>query len=67
MQHNINPPLLVLADLIEQATNYIISESYSESAIKGHIRIWRHLQEFGLVAVLQSRHHPFQQILIVDN
>ena len=46
MQHNINPPLLVLADLIEQATNYIISESYSESAIKGHIRIWRHLQEF---------------------
>ncbi|HEY5585203.1 MAG TPA: hypothetical protein VIK78_12035 [Ruminiclostridium sp.] len=43
MQHNVNPSLFALADLIEQATNYIISERYSESAIKGNIRIWRHL------------------------
>lgn len=46
MQHNINLPLPLLTDLIEQATNYIISQSYSNSAVKQHIRIWRHLQEF---------------------
>lgn len=46
MQHNINPSLPVLTDLIDQATNYIISQNYSKSAIKQHIGIWRHLQKF---------------------
>ena len=46
MQHNIKPLLQTLTELIEQATQYIFFQGYSESAIKQHIRIWRKLQEF---------------------
>ena len=46
MQHKIKPPLPTLRELIKQATKYIVSQGYSESAIKQHIRIWKRLQEF---------------------
>ena len=46
MHPNINPSQPKLTDLIEQATNYIISQNYSESAIKMHVRLWNRLQEF---------------------
>ena len=46
MHPNIKPSQPKLTDLIEQATKYIISQNYSESAIKLHIRLWKRLQEF---------------------
>lgn len=46
MSNNINPPLFTLTELIEQATEYIVSKGYSESAILQHAGIWRRFQEF---------------------
>jgi hypothetical protein len=46
MQNDINSSLPMLADLIEQATNYIISQKYSKPAIWHHTSVWRRLQAF---------------------
>jgi integrase/recombinase XerD len=46
MQNDINSSLPMLADLIEQATNYIISQKYSKSATRHHTSVWRGLQVF---------------------
>lgn len=46
MQHDINSSHPMLADLIEQATAYIISHKYSKSAIRHYTSVWRRLQAF---------------------
>ncbi|MHB8131913.1 MAG: tyrosine-type recombinase/integrase [Mobilitalea sp.] len=46
MQNDINSSFPVLADLIEQATDYVITQKYSKSAIRQHTSIWRRLQAF---------------------
>ncbi len=46
MSNNIKPPLLTLTELIEQATEYIVSQGYSESAFLQHIGIWHRFREF---------------------
>ena len=46
MQNDINSLFPVLVDLIEQATDYIITQKYSNSAIQQHTSIWRKLQTF---------------------
>lgn len=46
MKHNIKPQFPKLTELIKQTTGYIVSQGYSESAIKQHIGVWKRLQEF---------------------
>lgn len=46
MQNNISSSLPVLADLIVQAIDYIITQKYSKSAIRQHTSICRKLQAF---------------------
>jgi integrase len=47
--NNIKLKIPKLTELIKQSTEYIISQGYSESAIKQHIRVWQKLQEFALL------------------
>ena len=46
MQSNIKSSFPKLTELIEQATSYLVSQGYSQSAVKQYVSIWKKLQEF---------------------
>lgn len=46
MQCNTKSSFPKISELIEQASTYLVTQGYSQSAIKQHVGIWSKLQEF---------------------